>query len=159
MNPAPSSSPCTCFRARKLARLLSLQYDRRLSQAGLNVNQFSILRHVGQQPRTVSELARALGMDRTTLSRDLKPLLGAGWLEGIAGSDSRQRPVRRTAAGHRVVRQAAPLWQAAQDDMDRLLGGKHVARLHAQLDRAIERLGSARDEQTANRVSKGAIRS
>lgn len=125
---------------RKLTRLMSQRYDRRLSAAGLNLNQYSILRRIGDQARTVGDLARELGMDRTTLSRDLKPLLTAGWIEPVEGADARQRPVRATTAGRRAVAKAMPLWRAVQDEIETLLGGERTARLHTQLDFALARL-------------------
>ena len=85
-------------------------------------------------------LLLVLGMDRTTLSRDLKPLLAAGWIEPVEGADARQRPVRATTAGRRAVAKAMPLWRAVQDEIETLLGGERTARLHAQLDFALARL-------------------
>ncbi|RPE77276.1 MarR family winged helix-turn-helix transcriptional regulator [Vulcaniibacterium tengchongense] len=145
MDPTPTSSPCTCFRLRKLARLLSQRYDRELAPAGLNINQYSILRRAKRapEPRTIGELARELGMDRTTLSRDLKPLIASGWVALVDGDDARQRRVRVTAAGARAIERALPLWRRAQDAIGRSLGESGVAALHRQLDRAIERLQGA----------------
>jgi DNA-binding MarR family transcriptional regulator len=137
---APVASPCTCFRVRKLSRLMSRRYDQRLAAAGLNLNQYSILRRVGDRARAIGELAAELGMDRSTLSRDLKPLLVNGWLQAVAGDDARQRPVRATAAGRRTLARAVPLWRQAQDDIDALLGERGTQRLHAQVDRALARL-------------------
>ena len=136
----PQTSPCTCFRMSKLTRLMSQRYDRRLAAADINVNQYSILRRIGRDMRTVSELARELGMDRTTLSRDLKPLIARGWVEQVAGEDARQRPLRVAAAGVRALKQAMPLWRDAQDEIETLLGSQRTLRLHAQLDEAIRRL-------------------
>jgi DNA-binding MarR family transcriptional regulator len=125
---------------RKLTRLMSQRDDRRLATAGINLNQYSILRRIGRQTRTVGELARELGMDRTTLSRDLKPLLAHGWVEQVAGDDARQRPLRVAAAGISALKQAMPLWRDAQDEIETLLGSQRTLRLHAQLDEAIQRL-------------------
>jgi DNA-binding MarR family transcriptional regulator len=138
--PALQPSPCTCFRMRKLTRLMSQRYDRRLAAAGINLNQYSILRRIGHRTRTVGELARELGMDRTTLSRDLKPLVARGWLEQVAGGDARQRPLRVAAAGTRALKKAMPLWRDAQDEIEAMLGSQRTVRLHAQLDEAIRRL-------------------
>ena len=144
MAAAPLASPCTCFRVRKLTRLMSQRYDRRLAAAGLNLNQYSILRRLGDRARAIGDLARELGMDRSTLSRDLRPLLAAGWIEPAEGEDARQRPVRVTAAGRRALARAVPLWREAQDDIEALLGGERsTARLHAQLDFALARLQEA----------------
>ncbi|KRA72773.1 hypothetical protein ASD78_14165 [Lysobacter sp. Root667] len=137
---APARSACTCFRVRKLTRLMSQRYDQALAPAGLNLNQYSILRRAGGTPRSIGELAHELGMDRTTLTRDLKPLLAAGWVETAPGDDARQRRIRVTAAGRRTVARAMPLWQAAQDDIERGLGRAGLLALHEQLDLAIGQL-------------------
>lgn len=137
------ASPCTCFRVRKLTRLMSRRYDQRLAAAGLNLNQYSILRRLGDRARTIGDLSGELGMDRTTLSRDLKPLLGNAWVESVTSEDARQRPVRTTAAGRRALAKAKPLWRQAQDEIDALLGERGTRQLHAQLDRALARLEEA----------------
>lgn len=136
----PAASVCTCFRMRKLSRLMSQRYDQALAPAGLNLNQYSILRRVGGQGRPMGDIARELGMDRSTLSRDLKPLVEAGWIESVPGEDARQRRLRLTASGRRTIERAQPLWRMAQDEIDRGLGADGVAALHAQLDRAIAQL-------------------
>ena len=140
MDAATPPSPCTCFRLRKLARLVSQRYDRELAPAGININQYSILRRAQREPRGVSELARELGMDRTTLTRDLKPLIAAGWVELASGEDARQRLVHITASGKRLLARAQPLWRKAQDAIDDSLGASRVEVLHTQLDRAAQQL-------------------
>lgn len=137
-------SMCTCFRVRKLTRLMSQRYDQALAPAALNLNQYSILRRAGGAPRSIGELARELGMDRSTLSRDLKPLLAAGWVATAAGEDARQRRVRVTAAGKHAIARAMPLWQAAQDAIERELGRDGLHALHEQLDLAIAQLQGPR---------------
>ncbi|ROU05200.1 MarR family winged helix-turn-helix transcriptional regulator [Lysobacter enzymogenes] len=141
--PAPATAPpsvCTCFRMRKLSRLMSQRYDQALAPAGLNLNQYSILRRTGGRGRPLGEIAHELGMDRSTLSRDLKPLAAAGWIESAPGEDARQRLLRITAAGRAAVERAMPLWRRAQDEIDQGLGADGIAALHAQLDRAIAQL-------------------
>ncbi|WP_223620379.1 MarR family winged helix-turn-helix transcriptional regulator [Lysobacter sp. ESA13C] len=137
---APTQSVCTCFRMRKLARLMSQRYDQALAPAGINLNQYSILRRTGGQGRPLGEIARELGMDRSTLSRDLKPLVESNWIESVPGLDARQRRLRITDEGRRVIERAQPLWRQAQDRIDQGLGAEGVAALHAQLDRAIAQL-------------------
>lgn len=140
MEPALPQSLCTCFRLRKLTRLVTQRYDRELAAAGLNLNQYSILKRAARVPQAVGALAREIGMDRTTLSRDLKPLDAAGWIELVASEDdARQRLIHLTPAGKRVLAKAHPLWRKAQDDVDARLGSTHVQALHAHLDRAMAR--------------------
>jgi DNA-binding MarR family transcriptional regulator len=138
---ALAASLCTCFRLRKLSRLVTQRYDRELAAAGLNLNQYSILRRAARTPQTVGALAREIGMDRTTLSRDLKPLAAAGWIE-LASSedDARAKLVRVKPAGRRVLERAQPLWRKAQDEIDARLGAAGVNALHTHLDRAMARM-------------------
>ncbi len=136
----PPPSPCTCFRLRKLARLVSQRYDRELAPVGININQYSILRRASRRAQGVSELARELGMDRTTLTRDLKPLIASGWVELASGEDARQRLVHITTNGKRLLTRAQPLWRKAQDIIDDSLGASRVEALHTQLDRAAQQL-------------------
>jgi DNA-binding MarR family transcriptional regulator len=135
MDPTPSL--CTCFRLRKLARLVTQRYDRELAATGLTLNQYSILRRAARAPKAIGALSRELGMDRTTLTRDLRPLTVAGWVELVAGLDARQREVRVTPVGKAVLAAAQPSWQRAQDAVERQLGVAGVERLHGQLDDVI----------------------
>ncbi|MCC7635032.1 MarR family winged helix-turn-helix transcriptional regulator [Stenotrophomonas rhizophila] len=128
-----TASPCTCFRLRRAARRLSQIYDSYLAPAGLSLNAYSILRRA-PQPRLLGDLADALGMDRTTLTRNLKPLLQAGWLEQRRGEDARQRLIVITPAGKACLRRARPLWQRAQHDVEASFGAAPTARLNALLD-------------------------
>ena len=140
------ASVCTCFRVRRLARLMTQRYDRELAAVGINLNQYSILRRASRAPQTVGALAREIGMDRTTLSRDLKPLVAAGWMElRISEDDARQRLVHVTANGKRLLARAQPLWRRAQDHIDTSLGRTRVDALHVQLDRAMAQLESGAD--------------
>src|SRR5688572_17654539 len=144
--PAPPAfaSNCTCFRLRKLSRLLSQRYDAALAPAGINVNQFSILRRADHAPRTIGALALELGMDRTTLTRDLRHLADARWIRLVPGDDARQKRIVVTAAGKRVIGRALPLWRGIQDGTDALLGPVVLSKLHADLDRATARLEAKR---------------
>lgn len=139
----PASGPCTCFRLRRAARRVSQHYDHALAAAGLTVNQYSILRRTESEPRTLGQLAEALGMDRTTLTRNLRPLLDAGWLKETRGADARQKLIAVTAAGRRRIAAALPLWRQAQDTLQSLLGEDATRRLHADLDALVAAIGAS----------------
>lgn len=128
-----ASSPCTCFQLRRAARRVSQVYDRHLAAAELSLNAYSILRR-SSQPRPLGELADALGMDRTTLTRNLKPLLEAGLLSAAPGVDSRQRQVQISAAGKRRLQKAFPLWQQAQQEVETRFGSARTTTLNQQLE-------------------------
>jgi DNA-binding MarR family transcriptional regulator len=132
--PAPITG-CTCDRLRKLTRRITQHYDARLAPAGLRVTQYSLLAHlVHAGPTTMSALARLAEMDRTTLTRNLKPLADAGFVEVAAGADARSRVVSATARGREARSSARELWRRAQDEVNRALGADRVAALHAVLD-------------------------
>ncbi len=134
---------CSCHRLRKLTRLMTLRYDHALAPAGVNVNQYAILRRAKNAPRSISALAGELGMDRTTLSRDLKPMVAEGWVQLQADpDDARQRLIEVTAAGLAVIERAQPLWADTQARIELLMGQDEVGRLHAALDLATERLSA-----------------
>jgi DNA-binding MarR family transcriptional regulator len=135
---APAPSPCTCFRLRKLARLVTQRYDRELASAGLTLNQYSILRRAARTPQSIGALARELGMDRTTLTRDLRPLVASGCVVLVPGADARQRQVQVTAVGKAMTAAAQPSWRRAQDAVERQLGTAVVEQLHRQLDDVIQ---------------------
>jgi len=84
---------------------------------------------------SMSELADALDMDRTTLTRNLKPLLDAGWVDVRAGkSDARTRSVRLTAAGEKQLQVARAYWRRAQNEVNATIGEARIGELHALID-------------------------
>lgn len=131
---AEPSLGCTCFRLRKLTRAISRLYDQHLGTVGLKTTQYSVLAHASRAARPVAEMADLLGLDRTTLTRNLKPLIEAGWITLENGSDSRQRIVTISAAGRAKVEQGYVAWRAAQDAFEQLMGRDAVRTLHAQLE-------------------------
>src|SRR3984893_9472095 len=102
---APKLGPCTCSQARRFARKLSSLYDALLSPEDLTITQYSLLADIeraGQLSHAV--LAEKVGMDRTTLTRNLRPLTRAKWVTAETGEDRRQHLLqshtsRKTEAG------------------------------------------------------------
>jgi DNA-binding MarR family transcriptional regulator len=110
-------------------------YDDALADVGLNAAQFSLLRYLQRlgQP-SISALAEAMGLDRSTLGRNLRVVEGRGLLQLGGGADQRSRQVALTAAGVRVLEQGAPLWERAQQELALRLGADKRAELMALLD-------------------------
>jgi DNA-binding MarR family transcriptional regulator len=131
---------CTCFKLRRLARAVSRLYDQHLAAAGLKTTQYSVLANAARAAMPVAALAERLGIERTTLTRNLGPLVDAGWIALRAGADGRQRVVTLTAAGQAKVASAYPAWRAAQADIEQLLGREQVRGLNAQLDQTLHQL-------------------
>ena len=85
-------------------------------------------------------------MDASTLTRNLKPLVDAGWIEISAGSDARSRIVSITDAGREKRQEGQRRWKAAQEGINELLGVERVLALHALIDDSMELLSPADDE-------------
>jgi len=132
---------CTNFKLRQLARRVSQLYDAELAKAGLKTTQYSLLSHVLRLgPIRPGDLAAAMTMDASTLTRNLRPLTSAGWLQLSAGEDGRSRLVHITPAGRDKRAEAQRHWKAAQLQLNEVLGIGSVAALHALLDQSLERL-------------------
>jgi DNA-binding MarR family transcriptional regulator len=108
---------CYCAESRRLARVLTARYDAALAPAGLTAAQFetlSLLQAVGAS--TGRALAERLLLSKTTLSRNVRPLIDAGLISAQqSGEDARQTLYAITANGTRRLTKALPLWQAAHD--------------------------------------------
>ena len=106
---------CRCAAARREAVRLSRLYDDRLRPHGLTSNQFTLLvTLIRSGPTRMSALAERLGIDRTTLSRNIQVGQERGLLEVAAGTDARERVVSLTDAGRKSAKAALPAWRAAQ---------------------------------------------
>src|SRR5262245_25818684 len=104
---------CLCLHAQRAARALTRRYDEALRPVGLTSGQFVLMIALHRPaPASVAEVARALSMDRTTLTADLKPLARRGLVQvEVDAADRRVRRVRLTPAGRAVLLEAAPLWR------------------------------------------------
>lgn len=132
---------CTNLKLRQLVRRVSQLYDAELAAAGLRTTQYSLLSHVVKLgPLRPVDLARAMRMDASTLTRNLRPLVDAGWVQVEAGPDARSRLVRATAAGRAKRQEAQRSWRVAQEALNERLGMRRVAALHAMIDECQELL-------------------
>ncbi|MEQ8966629.1 MAG: MarR family winged helix-turn-helix transcriptional regulator [Azospirillaceae bacterium] len=139
----PGETVCTCFRLRRATRTVSQIYDRHLAMAGLRSTQFSLLSAIGDlSPRSLGPLAEKLGMDRTTLTRNLRPLEREGLVALGEGEDRRERVAMLTPDGRRRLAAARPHWRAAQDELERILGHETVGQLNTLLEGTSRRLQS-----------------
>ena len=136
---------CSCLRVRRTARGMTRLYDRTLEPAGLTVNQFGLLANLQGDAAGLSirTLAGRLGMDPTTLNRDLKPLKAEGLVRDAADpGDRRVRLVLITAKGRARLTRAVPLWRRAQQGMEELLGRETMRRMNALLDGVWSRMAA-----------------
>lgn len=140
VSPAPSVAACACGRLRRATRALTQLYDDLMAPSGLRVTQFSLLRTLSRKGTSrISDLATALLLDRTALSRTLDPLVELGLVAIVPGRDARTREVSLTSSGARALRAAEPHWKRAQAQVAEKLGAAKLDALIATL-REIETL-------------------
>ena len=133
-----SPANCTCFNLRKAARAVTQMYDEALQPSGLRATQFSLLSVVENNgPIGITQLARTLVTDRTTLTRNLKPLLDRALLQVVDSADRRQRPIALTSRGRDRLAQALPLWREVQARLVKGFGHARWAGLLGDLDEAV----------------------
>ena len=143
MSGPPRLSPldCTCFRVRSAARRVTQIYSRHLGPTGLKISQFSLLGFVvSEGPVSIGRLSDLLATDRTTLTRNLRPLLQDGLVERAASGDRRRHELVATPAGRALFKQALPLWAEAEQEVRDDLGPRLTADLHGAIDRSMEKL-------------------
>ncbi|RPH45663.1 MAG: MarR family transcriptional regulator [Burkholderiales bacterium] len=132
---------CTNFKLRQLLRAVARLYDAEFARAGLKGTQFSLLSHViSMAPVQPAELARSMGLDASTLTRNLRVLVEQGWVDQGPGVDARSRLVTPTAAGRVKHAEARRHWKHAQRALQERLGAEQVAALHALIDDGLARL-------------------
>ena len=118
-------SPCVCNTLRMVTRAVTQLYDEVLRPSGLRVTQFSILATLARMGEAnLKQLADALAIDQTTLTRSLNLLERDGVIERGPHPDSRIKAMRLTSKGRRALEVARPLWARAQDKVLRELGTK-----------------------------------
>lgn len=151
---------CTNLKIRQLMRRVSQQYDAEMGHIGLKTTQYSLLSYVDKLgPLRPVDLAAQIKVDASTLTRNLKPLVSAGWVTLAAGPDERSRLVSITEAGRAKRAEAKQYWRLAQDSLNRQLGLERVATLHALIDEAMALLeagGEAGDAAADNAHRTGA---
>jgi DNA-binding MarR family transcriptional regulator len=124
---------------RKASRRLSQLYDEALAGYGIKITQRSILEHIVQAGApSVSELADAMTMDRSAMTRNLQPLEREGWIKLLVNpEDRRSRHVAITVAGHRKLAETFEAWKTAQAGFERAFGRTAATDLRVALQAVI----------------------
>ena len=114
--PKPATTPCLCSALRQATRAVSRLYDEELRDVGLRTTQYSLLKRLNSAGEVRQrDLGGLTSLDETTLTRNLRPLIDAGWVAIEPGEDRREKLVRLTDAGAAKLRQARPAWERAQE--------------------------------------------
>ena len=116
-------SLCHCLNIRRASRAVTQFYDKVLAPSGLKVTQYSLLRNLELvESVSMSVLAKTMRIDRTTLNRNMKPLIKACLITVNSGADSRSRQVMLTKVGKDALLNALVLWDEAQVALEEYLG-------------------------------------
>jgi DNA-binding MarR family transcriptional regulator len=117
---------CVLTRTRQIARVLTALYDEALRPLGINAPQLSLLVLITEHgPLSRAALGRKNHHDRSTLTRNLQPLIAQGWVaDGQPAADGRSRALSVTPAGEALLNSAGPAWTAAQERAASLLGAE-----------------------------------
>ncbi len=132
-------SQCTCANLRKASRSITQAYDTALQPTGLKATQFTLLGTLAiQGDAPLTQLADALVMDRTTLTRNLKPMIRDNLVRIDSEDDRRVRKVVLTDTGRAALEAARPHWEQAQSRIHKALGQDRWAGLLADLTATTE---------------------
>jgi DNA-binding MarR family transcriptional regulator len=132
---------CPALRVRQASRVLAKLFDDELAPFGLLSSQLPVIATAalfGDSGAPMNKLAQALLMDRTTLTRSIRPLKRAGLLR-VARSpeDARTKIVVITRSGERMIETIFPVWKRVLQQIKKSLGAEMLTDLHARLDRVI----------------------
>jgi DNA-binding MarR family transcriptional regulator len=117
------AGPCFCGNLRRAARTVTRVYEEEYRKVGLTgPTQLAVLR-VLSRAGTIRQrdIGEALGVDETTLTRTLRPMLGKAWLQLKEGDDRREKLVSLTEGGRRQMVLAQPAWERAQARLKKAL--------------------------------------
>ncbi len=129
---------CVCFNIRKASRAVTQAYDAALQPSGLRTTQLTLLAVISNsEPTTISQLGKRMVMDRTTLTRNLRPLAKQGLLKILPGEDRRTREVSLTAKGGKALAKGLPLWEEVQARFVGALGDNRWERMLADLAKTV----------------------
>ncbi|HET6763637.1 MAG TPA: MarR family transcriptional regulator [Longimicrobiaceae bacterium] len=129
------NSLCYCTSLRAAARRVTAIYDDALAPVEVNVAQFALLRRLASAgPLSVKDLAAALELERSTVTRNVRVLAKLRLLElGGSEEDRRMAVIRLTDEGRRTLLRGEPLWESAQRRIESVLGSEDAAGLRATL--------------------------
>jgi DNA-binding MarR family transcriptional regulator len=113
---------CTCSSLRRATRAVTAHYEAHFRGSGLRGTQFTILSILAQAgPLPITRLAALLGVERTTLTRNLAVLVRLALVEWVGARDGRIRKAALTKAGDAMLHKCMPRWVAAEASVGKVL--------------------------------------
>lgn len=119
---------CNCVNLRRAANRLTEYYDSILKPYHLSTNQFTLLASLYKNPTVnTSELSKIMHLERTTIIRNLKPLLDRKLInKDIMGH---KNSLSLSVEGHALLKQAYHAWKLAQHNYEQYIGSESLATL------------------------------
>ncbi len=137
---------CACAGLRRAARLVTQLYSNAMD--GIEPGQFALLSALSERPgASQAPLGRALGLDKTTMSRNLSLLGKNGWIEPVLSGDRRHRGYRLTARGERILADTKPGWLRAQTRLRAAFDPGEWETMLRAFDRTAEAAMAAQQEE------------
>lgn len=135
----PLTTPCVCTTLRMATRSVARRYDHALAAVGIRQVAYTILARLADEgPMSINELAARLTLDRTTCSREIRPLEAAGLVETGRGTDRRRRQLRLSDAGAAKLAEARPHWRRVQHEIEQSFGSAETDVLLEALRRLLD---------------------
>jgi DNA-binding MarR family transcriptional regulator len=135
---------CTAYKTRQVSRKVMAHFETSIADLGIKGTQFSLLSFIDRDgPIKAVDLAHAMELSTSTLSRNLRPLISQGWLAVANDKDARSRSLSLTLEGKKLIRVAGKRWQSAQALLGDQLGAMHLAVLHDMLDKTLQGLANS----------------
>ncbi|HEU5078516.1 MAG TPA: MarR family winged helix-turn-helix transcriptional regulator [Opitutaceae bacterium] len=126
---------CVCFNLRRAARVVTQFFDAEMRRHGIRSTQGSVLAALHTiGPSNMAELSEVLGMERTTLLRNLRPLQRDGLVTIEGGGHGARVELSITAKGRKQIEKLTPAWAAAQRTAVQVLGESRWSAILADLD-------------------------
>lgn len=128
---------CVCFNLRRAARVVTQYYDAQMRRHGIRPTQGTILASLaGRDIWSMAELSERLGMERTTLVRNLRPLQRQGFVRVNGGGHGRLVELAITIKGKKQIEKLAPAWKSVQSTVVKTLGKKRWSSILSGLETA-----------------------
>src|SRR5882762_2505931 len=126
---------CVCFNLRWVTRAVTQFYDAEMRRHGIRPTQGSILSSLNSKNSwNMAELSDWLGMERTTLVRNLRPLQRDGFVKAVGGGRGNRVELTITTKGRNQVEKLTPAWESAQSAVVKTLGEKRWSAILSDLE-------------------------
>lgn len=133
---------CVCFNLRRGARVVTQFFEAEMRRHGIRATQWTILQALkAKENWSMAELSGRLGMDRTTLLRNLRPLERDNLVEVAGGGRGSSVELSITAKGREKIRESLPAWRSAQSAAVKALGEPRWSAILSDLESAALVLG------------------